>query len=455
MGVIFFSIIEKSAFELRKLIKRKEVSPVEVVQAFMDRIDALNDHTRAFESINEHALAEAKRAEEEVMNQDELDELHGIPFTIQATPNLNRDKQSEEQPQPTFVKRVKAAGGILLGETTGSQETALNPWTNQPLPIGSSSGSSVAVATKLVPLAEGRDARGCVRTAASLSGVFSFKPTFGLVPYHHNESNVFGSVHPYMHHGPIARSAADAALLFSVMIGYDVDNPHSVPSASVDYVELAEDVKGLKVAYIRNFGLSTLPRDEGSCIAAAIENITSLGCEVEEVPLNIGISFEDYVRLFSKLWCVHYAVYFGKHFDQNPEQYSEREAQMIESGRHVSALEFRELELQRSHIWRSIQSLLHDYNLIVSPTMMNTTLDNPLTVVTDQNNDIQSIARHGMIPELFNLTGHPSATLPVGVTDQRIPVGLHIASNRFADRLIFQLCHHYESSYETYVEPSL
>lgn len=468
------SITDLTAVELSNLIKKKELSPVDVVTAYVDRIDKLNPQFNAYVTLNEQAIEEAKKSEETVMRGEDLGELHGIPVAIKDLTPTKGLRTTYGSPlfkdhipdyDPTFVKRIKAAGGIILGKTNtpefghkGTTDNPLfgvtkNPWNESLTPGGSSGGAAAAVAAKLAPIAEGSDGGGSIRIPASLTGIFGLKPTFGVVPHDEELNNLFGYQHPYLHNGPMARTVEDASLLFSIMRGYDVNEPDSIPTNAVQNVDLNGSLKGLKIAYTRNFGLHEISNDVIKSTDKACENLASLGCEVEEVKVDLGLSADEVSKVFGGLWSVKFAASYGHYYDENPDNFSESLANTVEIGRKLSAVDYKALEIDRTKIWTGIQSLLNDYDFIVSPTLTTTAFPHHLPGPPQINGKSVEPGANWIMTPIYNLTGHPAASLPVGLTDDGLPVGLQVASSRFADNLILQLCHNYEKAFETYIDP--
>lgn len=468
------AITDFTATELGKLIRQKELSPVEVVRAFLDRIEIHNSKWNAFVTINEDAIEEAKLAEKAVVKGEVLGKLHGIPIAIKdLTPTkgilttygspLYKDYIPDYD--PTFLKRIKAAGGIVLGKTNtpefghkGTTDNPLfgvtkNPWKETFTPGGSSGGSAAAVAAKLAPFAEGSDGGGSIRIPAALTGIFGFKPTFGVVP-HEDRDNLFGSEHPYLHNGPMTRTAEDAALLFSVMQGFDANNPGSTPDLGEDFMKLNRDMKGLKIAYTRNFGLYEIAEDVAEVINQSVQHFSDLGCKVEEIDMDLGVNQKDLAWTFSGLWCVKFAASYGELYDKDPSSFSDGMAKMIYIGRKYSAVEYKALEIKRTIIWKKIQAVLNEYDLLLSPTLATTAFEHQLPGPSTINGKSINPATDWMLTQIYNLTGHPAASMPVGLTRAGLPVGLQVAGNRFADKLVLQACHAYEKAFQTYIEPT-
>lgn len=468
------TITDLTAVQLSDRIKKKELSPVDVVSAYMERIELLNPKWNAYVTLNEQALDEAKKAEQALMQDEEIGDLHGVPVAIKdLTPTkgllttfgspLFKDYIPDYE--PTYLQRIKAAGGIVLGKTNtpefghkGTTDNPLfgvtkNPWGESLTPGGSSGGSAAAIAAKLAPLAEGSDGGGSIRIPAALTGTFGLKPTFGIVPHGEDYNNLFGHQHPYLHNGPMTRTVADAALLFSVMRGYDVNEPDSVPTNALQRAVLDGNVKGMKIAYTRDFGFYEVSNEVITSTDKACENLASLGCEVEEVTIDFNISSDDVSRTFGGLWSVKFAATYGHLYDKDPASFSESLTNTVEIGRQFSATDYKALELNRTQIWNGIQSILNEYDFLISPTLTTTAFPHHLPGPEQMNGKTITPGANWIMTPMFNLTGHPVASLPVGLSASGLPVGLQVASSRFNDNLILQLCHQYERAFETYVDP--
>jgi amidase len=470
---INLAITDFTATELGKLIRHKELSPVEVVGAFLDRIETHNSKWNAFVTINEGAMEEARHAEQAVMKGETLGKLHGIPIAIKDLTPTKGILTTYGSPlfknyipdyDPTFLKRIKAAGGIVLGKTNtpefghkGITDNPLfgvtkNPWNDALTPGGSSGGSAAAVAAKLAPFAEGSDGGGSIRIPAALTGIFGFKPTFGVVP-HEDRENLFGSEHPYLHNGPMTRTVEDATLLFSVMQGFEANNPNSIPDWEDDFTALDRDTKGVKIAYTSNFGLYDISEDVAQVINQSVQHFSDLGFQVEEIDFDLGVSQKDLAWTFSGLWCVKFAASYGEIYDKDPGSFSDGMAKMIYIGRKYSAVDYKVLELKRTIIWKKVQAILNEYDLLLSPTLATTAFDHQLAGPSTINGKSINPATDWMLTQIYNLTGHPAASLPVGLTKAGLPVGLQVAGNRFADKLVLKTCHAYEKAFQTYIEP--
>src|SRR5436309_4948772 len=295
-------LIWQSALEISGLVRAKKLSPIEVTDAVLSRIDAVNPTLNAFCVVAaEQARAAAREAEIAVTKGEPLGPLHGVPVSIKDVlftrgltttggSRLFADHVPDED--AIAVARLKAAGAVLFGKTNTSEfghkavtESPLfgvtrNPWDPTLTPGGSSGGAAAAVASGVGPMALGTDAGGSVRIPAAFCGVFGFKPSFGRVP----DRAPFGGFERVGHVGPITRTVRDAAAMLDVVAGRDDRDRSSLPRESSSYLDACDaDVKGLHVAWAPDLGAAVVdPRVLAACENAA-GVFEALGCHVEVV----------------------------------------------------------------------------------------------------------------------------------------------------------------------------
>src|SRR5262245_30614365 len=301
------------ALELGVAIRSKKVSPVEVVEAVLARIERLNPQLNAYCTITAAAArAAAKEAEAAVMRGDALGMFHGIPVSIKdlvATKGVRTTHGSKlyEQFIPDddapVVERLKRAGAIILGKTNTPEfghkaitdnlvfGLSRNPWSLEHTPGGSSGGAAAAVAAGLGPLAVGTDAGGSIRIPASCCGIFGLKPTLGLVA----AAPTYGGLETLSHTGPMTRTVRDAALMLSSIVGADPRDLSSLPAAGTDYLSaLDQGIQGLRVAWSPDWGFAPVDLQVRQLAAAAATRFTELGCQVEEAHPGLTDPAETY-----------------------------------------------------------------------------------------------------------------------------------------------------------------
>ena len=298
------SLAYTPATTLARLIREKKVSPVEVVENSLARIEEVNGALNAFcFTYPEEALAQAREAERAVMAKEPLGPLHGVPIAIKdLTPTKGKrttlGSKIYENWVPDFdvpiVERLRAAGSIMVGKTTtpefayaGFCKSALwgdtnNPWDTSRSPGGSSGGSGAAVATGCVPLAEGTDAGGSVRIPAAFCGTVGLKPTFGRIPLQMLPT----AFDDLLHFGPLSRTVADAALFLSVTQGPDDRDFLSLPAGPEDPAFPRHPIsEGLKLALNYDFGFYAIDDDVRAQTREAARALEEAGATVEDVEI--------------------------------------------------------------------------------------------------------------------------------------------------------------------------
>src|SRR5262245_12807860 len=307
------------ATELAAMIRQKKVSPVEVTDAALDRIEKLNPRLNAFVTVTDAAARREAKAAERALGRRSarLGPLHGVPFSVKdlvntkgvrttfGTPFYRDNVPAEDAP---MVERMKAAGAIMLGKTNtptfgwiGATHNLVfgptrNPWNLDRTPGGSSGGASAAAAAGFGPLHIGTDAGGSIRIPAAFAGIFGFKPSYGRIAVY-----PFSGAWSLSHIGPMTRTVADAALMLSASAGPDERDQYSLPAERVDYVNaLGGGVKGLRVAYTDDLGfVEALDPEVRAVCARASKAFGDRGCRVETVRPGWPSPVEAWIQLFS------------------------------------------------------------------------------------------------------------------------------------------------------------
>ncbi|UCH75336.1 MAG: amidase [Rhodospirillales bacterium] len=443
------------ATELAARIARKELSPVDVVADSLARIDAVNPALNCFCFVfAEEAMAKARVAEEAVMRGDPLGPLHGVPVAIKDfTPTRGKrttlGSHAFEDWIPNhdalIVERLRDAGAIMVGKTTTPEfahssftksplwGVTRNPWNPAKTPGGSSGGGAAAVASGCVPLAEGTDMGGSVRIPASFSGIVGFKPSLGRIPMDILPT-VFDTI---SHFGPLTRNIADAALFMSVAAGpADRDILSLAPAIAFD-VPPPADVAGLRFALSIDLGYMAVDPGVEACVREAAAALIEAGATVEEIEL--GWTKEatlDWLRY----WEVYLAAFFADKLETHREQLDPAVVALLEAGLRMDAVTFKRLEIARTEQWLRLADVFREHDALLCPTMA---LPAPEAEGMDADFDwIDDDGRyHGLdLTCPFNSVGQcPALSVPAGFTDEVLPVGLQIVTNRFDDPMALRI----------------
>lgn len=441
-----------SALELRDRYRRRDLSPVEVTEAVLRRIESLNPRLTAFITVTpELAIEQARSAERAYAPGGEPGPLAGIPISIKdltPTKGIRTTRGSLIDPDwvptedPPFVERVYGAGAVMLGKTNtpefgwkGDSGNRLvgsthNPWQHGKTAGGSSGGAAAGVIAGMGPLAQGSDGGGSIRIPASFCGIFGLKPSFGLVPQY--PPNVFGDL---SHLGPMTRTVRDAALLLDVTAGADPRDRMSW-SKGADYLASCEGgIAGLRVAWSPDLGYAPLAPDVRTATATAVRRFEELGCHVEEV--NPDLERPD--DIWWELWASGNAAMHLHDLEQVRDKIDPGRLAVIEFGQALGGPEVAELQIRRNAYYQATRQFMERYDLLLTPTMARTAFtagDDAPTEIAGR--PLQHPSDWSPFCSPFNLTGQPAASVPCGFDDQGLPVGLQIVGRWHADATVLR-----------------
>ncbi len=446
----------ETIFEIAPRLRRKEVSPVELTRACLDRIERLNPALNAFITVTpDSALAEARAAEIEISRGEWRGPLHGIPVALKdlidtagtrttAASGLYQNRVPAVDAE--VVLRLRQAGAVILGKNNlhefaygGSSLVSFfgdvqNPWNTQHIAGGSSGGSAAAVAAGLCYAAIGTDTAGSIREPAALCGCVGIKPTYGRV----SARGVIPLSWSLDHVGPLAATVGDAAVVLKAIAGYD---PLDVGSADVpvsDYVSgLGGATKGLRVGVPRAHFFDDLDDEVRAAVEQALVVIRTLVANVRDV--RIDVSSDRTVQAAESL------AYHADHVARTPELYQAETLRRIRSGENISAREYiqrrRELDEER----RRAHEFFANVDLLVTPATPI-----PAPAIGDLKKDPEALrpAELRLLRNTrpFNVWGLPAMSVPCGFTKRGLPIGLQIAGPHWREDLVLRLARAYESA---------
>jgi aspartyl-tRNA(Asn)/glutamyl-tRNA(Gln) amidotransferase subunit A len=441
-----------SATELARLVRTKALSPVELMQAVLDRIARLNPVVNAFCTLTpEAAMADARAAEQAVMTGGRLGPLHGLPFSIKdlaLTKGVRTMSGSfifehrVPDVDPPFVRRLRDAGGIFIGKTTtpefgwkGVGDSPLtgitrNPWNTAMTTGGSSAGAGAAAAAGLGPLHQGSDGAGSIRIPAGFCGIYGIKPSYGRVPMYPLSNNDSST-----HIGPMTRTVADAALMLGVMAGPDEADRTSLPSTPADYVgALGQGIRGRRVAYSPDLGSLRVDDEVAAVVRRAVRAFEDLGCVVDEVKPGWA-DLHDVIRV---MWSAHEAGLYGPYLREWRDRMDPGLVACIEDGLRHSVVDYIEARGRKLAYWDGVRALFERYDLLLSPTISVAAF--PVGRLNPEHwpQHPWDWIEWASFSYPFNFTGQPAATVPAGFTGSGLPVGLQIVGRRFDDLTVLQ-----------------
>jgi aspartyl-tRNA(Asn)/glutamyl-tRNA(Gln) amidotransferase subunit A len=426
-----------TATEIAAAYAARRLSPVELMQALLDRIAALDPRLNAFIKVDaEAAFDAARQAEREIAGGRARGPLHGVPVGVKDIIDvaglattchsvLLLDHVAAQDAH--VIARLRAAGAIVLGKLALHEfaiggpafdlpfPPARNPWNTDHHPGGSSSGSGAALAAGLVPLALGTDTGGSVRNPAGACGVVGLKPTYGLV----SRRGVFPLSFTLDHVGPMARSVADVALLLDVLAGHDPADPGSVRTSTLGFgAALTRGVRDLRIGFVRHFHETDVPADPE--IAAALEEAARVlereGAHVRTVALPALRQFSGAQRviMLAESWAIH-----ARWLRERPQDYSASSRRKLMSGAFLSAGDYVSAQQRRGTLIEAVDDLFRDVDVLLCASAMD-----PACRIDDAQAVARTYPRQARNP--FNLTGHPALAMMAGLSSHDLPLPLQL-----------------------------
>ena len=439
--------------ELGTRYRKREVSPVEVTTALLERIARLDPRLNAFVTVTaDRALTEAKAAEAALLRPDPHP-LLGIPLgykDIYATRGIRTTAGSAlwEHAVPdadaTCVTRLQDAGCVMLGKLITHEfawgiqspghrfKPARNPWNLDHIPGGSSSGSGAALAAGLCVGALGTDTGGSIRGPASFSGIAGLKPTYGRC----SRAGVATLSWTLDHTGPMARSVEDCAYLLQTLAGHDPLDPASSRAPVADYVgALGQSVRGLRIGVVRDYFFDGADAEVVSAFEAALTTYRSLGAEVRDVTIpHIWDSPAFMVIMASEAFAYH-----ERDLREWPELYGDLLRERLMSGGLYTGAEYVQAMRLRERLRHEMLDVLRTVDLLATPTSPK-----PAPTFATMWDTSLGFPRSNTPP--FNLSGLPALALPCGSASAGLPLSLQLAGRAFEEATVLRAGHAYQQA---------
>lgn len=456
-----------SIAEASSLIRKKALSPVEYTKALFERIERYDGKLNAFLRFTpEIALADAQRAEAEIMSGCWRGPLHGVPYALKdivdyaglpTTAHSAILKDNIAQSDAFVTQKLRAAGGVFMGKlsthefATGGPSfdlpwpPARNPWNRDHFCGGSSSGAGVATAAGFVPMAIGSDTAGSIRNPATMCGVAGMKPTYGLV----SRRGVFPLAYSLDHVGPLTRTVRDNAIVLNIISGPDQHDPGSVAHTVRDCeAQLGRGVEGLRIGVIRHFYTDDMAAEPemASAIERAIADLGDIGakiCEVRTVPLQQYAACNRII-LASEAYAIH-----QKWLCERPQDYGAITRERFFTGAFVSAADYINATRVRAKLTDAFHRLFDDVDVIITASAHD-----PACRIDDPEAIEYTYGRQARAP--FNVTGSPALAVPVGFSSNGLPLGMQIVGKPHSEGLVYRVGEAYEAATEwTHRHPQL
>lgn len=447
------------ATELRERYRRRELSPVEVVEAVLARQERLNPVLNAFLSVTpDLALEAARAAERAYAGEGKPGLLAGVPISIKDNHPLSgvrwtggsllhTDRIADSD--SLFVERVKRAGGAIIGKTNLPEggwkgastnrlgEPARNPWDLSRTPGGSSSGAAAAVASGIGPLAQGGDGAGSIRIPAGFCGLFGFKASYGTIAYPGTATTQMA------HAGPLTRTVRDGALLLATAAGKDVRDRLSY-DAGIDFLAACEGgIEGLRIAWSPDLGYAAVDPEVAEITARAAAGLSELGAHVEEASPGL----DDPLNILDGLWEPSQAAGHQDDFDEVRDMLDPGRAAIIERGLTMRATDVIRALQRRDDYHDAMQRFMSGYDLLVTPQLPVTAFPVELDYPPEIAGRPMTYLGWTAFTYPFNLTGQPAATIPCGFASDGLPVALQFVGRWRGDATVLRAAAAYEDAF--------
>ena len=434
-----------------QLIRSGALSPVELAEAILARIEVLDPRISAFLHVDgDLVLSEARRAEQELSHGSNLGPLHGVPVAIKdivdvaglpTTAGSRVLAGHVATEDAAVVAALRSAGAIILGKTNTHEfaygvitAPTRNPWNLDRIPGGSSGGSAAALAAGMAPGAIGTDTGGSIRLPAALCGVVGLKPTYGRISRH----GVIPLSWSLDHVGPLTRTVADAAMMLEAMVsGCD---PHDPATSDVPLPPLAEalraDVRGLRVGVAREYFFDQLETSVAVAVDEALLTLTQLGLAVRDVRVpDIGLTF-GIARAIQR---PEASAYHRERLREQPELYGDELRRDLELGQLFLAVDYVHAQRVRAQMRERWYAAMDGIDVLAVPTVP---IGAPEAPAGTTSGAIKGKLLRNTYP--VNLTGFPAISVPCGFTGEGLPIGLQIVGRPYDEAAVLRVGHAYE-----------
>ncbi len=460
------SLYSLPAREQASLIARRELSPVELCEATLARIEQLDPKLGAWVSVApDQAIAAARETERRAMSGALAGPLDGVPIgikDIEATAGLKTTLGSRyfADTVPDFdsvvVERVRAAGMVIVGKTN-TPEIAIhmdtvtdndvrgpcrNPWDLTRTTAGSSGGSAAALASDMCQVAIGSDGGGSIRLPAAFCGVFGLKPTNGRVP----RARGLGRPDPnqFSQSGPMTNDVLDAALLLQTISGPHPDDPQQfIRSAPPDFsAGISDGADGLRVGYSADLGYGAVDPGVQRSVESGLQVLEDCGARIEHA--DIALSYE-YADSFWMIFGANAYVQYGHLLEQSPDLLTPGVRDVLGRGKGISAHEYSGALRTAAELRMKVELLFEHFDVLVTPTTSIAAFKPGHRPSVVNGIDVEST--YGVFPftYIFNMTGHPAASVPSGFIDG-LPVGMQIVGRWGDESTLLRVAAAFESA---------
>jgi len=442
--------------DVSERIRQRELSPVAVLDAILDRIARLDGQARSYTTVlADRARAAAARADEEIRAGFWRGPLHGVPLAVKdlcatsfapTTGGMPIRRNTTPDHDATVVRRLEDAGAVIVGKlkmTEGAYTShhpddppPLNPWNAAHWVGSSSTGSGVATALGLCFGSLGSDTGGSIRFPSATCGLTGIKPTWGRVSRH----GILPLGASLDHVGPMARSAADAAAILGVIAGADADDPTAIQQPVPDYLaDLSRGIGGVTIGIDCGYNDDGIDREVTEAVRAAEDILTALGARIREIEFP---PTDALLRGWIPFCAVETAIAHQESYPARAGEYGPDLANLIEHGRGMSATEFGAIMHERLEFSGRLAAVFRDVDLLLMPTMPVPTPS--LDRMAEYGQDDGVLLRMLRFTAPFNFAGNPTITLPSGMDAAGLPLSLQLVGPHVSEALLCRAGHAFQ-----------
>ncbi len=428
------------AYQLARLIKSRNLSPVELMEVTLNRIREISPKLNAYLTVlEEDAMAAARQAEEKVESGEPLGILHGLPISIKdliPTKGIRTTmgslvyKDLIPKSEGTAMQRIREAGAIIVGKTNAAEigtaiqtrnklgDDCRNPWNTEMTPGGSSGGAAAAMAAGISPLSLGSDGGGSVRIPSAFCGLFGMKPSYGRIPKDYAD---WGMSHT-LSFGPLSWTVRDAAMMLNVMSGSDGLDYTCIRTSPPDFVkELDGTLRQLRIAWTPDMGYDVKVDPEIKAAVEAAANVfKELGHQVTRDVPDTGMPFDTFDATIATRNCIP----LGFLLDEHPDDIMPYNKLQFETGRSISGVELAKAWVHVEKIRWAYRDFFQKYDLLITPSTAI-----PAFPVGSKDRSLgRGFFDWAFTPFtcVFNLTGSPAASVPCGFSSKGLPIGMQL-----------------------------
>ena len=452
----------KPAFELGEMVKRQEMTAVEICEKFIERIEKINVEINAYCTTTfDMAREQAKKADDAVKKGEKLGLINGVPLSIKDLIEMKGvrttfgskiyDNYIPEMDE-VVITRLKEAGGVVLGKTNtpefGHEFRTVNkifgithnPWNLNMTSGGSSGGAGSATAAGISPLSLGSDGGGSIRIPSSFNGIFGLKPTFGRIPRYPRKSHAWIALD---HYGPLTRYVKDAALMLDVMQGPTPADMYSIQKTIDSHYKLIDEKpQNLKIGYTLKMGnIKAIDSDVEKAVVSSVMKLEQLGWSVEEAKFKL----KNPDIQFSTLVSSGYGYDLKKDIKIWREEMGANLVTFVEMGVTQTAMDLEGATHQRRKIYEYLHNkVFNKYDILITPTTPTSAFDIDLSFPEKIGGKVASVLTFIGFLYPFNMTGLPAASIPCGWSSNGLPLGMQIVAKRFDELTILQVAKAFE-----------